>query len=65
MVDDLVSPPFFVSAVIVHFTTPINGYTGHTHTFPTYGDPKAVAEALRDGNFTVSIRTTHVVEEQV
>lgn len=61
---DLVDP-FFVAAVIVRFTVPIDGYNGHTHTIPTYGDPKGVAEALRDGNFTVSIRTTHVVEEQV
>lgn len=63
MVDDFVDP-FFVSAVIVHFTTPIDG-SPNTVTFPTYGDPKAVAEALRDGNFTVSIRTTHVVEEEI
>lgn len=54
-----------LEAVIVHFTTTINGYFGLTVTLPTYGDPRGIAEALRDGKFTVGIRTTQTVEEQV
>lgn len=57
--------PYYVSAVIIKFTVPVDGYAGHSLTLPTYGDPKGLAEALRDGLFTVSVRTTHVVEEQV
>lgn len=60
--------PFDVTGsngVVLRFTTPIGGYSNYqyTLTFASRKDAKEVGEALRDGNFTVSLRTTRVMEE--
>jgi hypothetical protein len=56
--------PHYVSAIILTLTVLIDG-EHHTLTLPSYGNGRKVAEALRDGNFIVTLRTTQVVEELI
>ena len=62
--------PFDVTGsngVVLRFTTTIGGYSNYqyTLTFGSIEHAREVAEALRDGDFTISIRSTHVTEEEV
>lgn len=56
--------PHYVSAILLNLTVLIDG-EHHTLTLPSYGNGRKLAEALRDGNFMVILRTTQVVEEVI